>query len=62
MMSEIEVSPYDYTVLRTLILSAKCFISTAYVNYQESLANQALKRILKHQEASFITKLFLNTS
>ena len=61
-MSETEVSLYDYNVLRTLILPAICLVSIVYVNYQESLPNQALKIILKHQEASFITKLFLNTS
>lgn len=61
-MSETEVSLYDYNVLRTLILPAICFVSIVYVNYQEGLPNQALKIILKHQEASFITKLFLNTS
>lgn len=34
-------------------------MSIAYVDYQHGLTSQALKRILKPQEASFIAKLFL---
>lgn len=34
-------------------------MSIVYVDYRHGLTSQALKRILKPQEASFITELFL---